>query len=167
MSGIDMIEISSRIKQGVQEKSEMMEKTPWSNEFRWGEIETFAKHMSAYMASKGTVICREGAREAFMCLIVEGKVKVLKRDSERENRVITAFGPGKTFGEMSLIDGEPRSATVIAADNTILLVLTEEGYLNLLEETPRLGAKLLVMIARAMSQRLRQTSGVLVDYLGF
>ena len=101
-----------------------------------------------------------------MCLIAEGAVDVVKRDSEGKNQVITSLGPGKTFGEMALIDGEPRSASVVAAQDTLLFALTQESFESLLEETPRLGAKLLMMITKGMSQRLRQTSGVLVDYLG-
>jgi CRP-like cAMP-binding protein len=61
------------------------------------------------------------------------------------------IGPGKTFGEMSLIDGEPRSASAIALDDSKVLVLTE---------------MVLLKLAQLMSQRLRQTSDLLVDFLG-
>jgi CRP-like cAMP-binding protein len=76
------------------------------------------------------------------------------------------IGPGKTFGEMSLIDGEPRSASAIALDDSKVLVLTEENFHRLVYQYPHLGAMVLLKLAQLMSQRLRQTSDLLVDFLG-
>jgi CRP/FNR family cyclic AMP-dependent transcriptional regulator len=67
---------------------------------------------------------------------------------------------------MSLVDGEPRSASVVADEPTTLVVLTAEGFACLSSEVPRLAIKVLLKISKLISQRLRQTSGTLVDYLG-
>ena len=67
---------------------------------------------------------------------------------------------------MSLIDGEPRSASVIAEEPSLLVVLTGEGLAALSSDVPRLAIKVLLKIAKLISQRLRQTSGALVDSLG-
>jgi CRP-like cAMP-binding protein len=69
------------------------------------------------------------------------------------------------MGEMSMLDGLPHSATSIATDNCILLMLTKLSYEKLAEEQPVLCNKLLTQIARLMSLRLRQTTGILLDYL--
>jgi CRP-like cAMP-binding protein len=75
----------------------MIDQTQWSNEFKWSEIETFAVHMCAYKTREGTIICRDGAQEGYMGLIVEGVVQIMKLDSERQDQVNTYLGPGKTF----------------------------------------------------------------------
>lgn len=147
------------------EKCEMIDKTGWSNDFSWEEIKVLAKHMLFCQAQKGMIISREGAIESFMCLILEGTVKIMKEDFGRNKKLITSLATGAVFGEMSLIDGSSRSASIIANEDAILLVLTKDKFFYLMEETPRLGLKLVLKIAKSLSLRLRQTSGVLIDYL--
>jgi len=149
----------------VQEKSEMLDKTQWSQDFSWEEIRDMARHMVVCKAEKGITVCMEGAFEAYMCVIVRGSVKVLKEDIGSRRKVMASLSSSEYLGEMSLIDGSPRSATAIADEDTILLVLTREEFNGILEETPRLGLKLLLKMAKSMSQRLRQPSGLLVAYL--
>ena len=100
-----------------------------------------------------------------MCLLVEGSVAIVKRDSSGQEKTLATVGPGKTFGEMSLIDGERRSATAIALEDSRVVVLTEENFNRLSYRHPRLGVALLLKMARLMSQRLRNTSVMLVDFL--
>ena len=147
------------------EKCEMIDKIQWSNDFSWEEIKALAKHMLFCRVQKGMSICREGASESFMCLILKGRVKIEKEDFGQNKKVITTLARGAVFGEMSLIDGSPRSASIIADEDAILLVLNKDKFFYLMEETPRLGLKLVLKIAKSLSLRLRQTSGVLIDYL--
>ena len=60
---------------------------------------------------------------------------------------------------MSLIDEEPRSAAAVAAEDTLLLILTQESFAQILHTYHALGVKLLMKITRMVSQRLRSTSG--------
>ena len=76
------------------------------------------------------------------------------------------MSPGKTFGEMSLVDGEPRSASVLADEKTTLIVLTADDFARLASEIPRLAIKVLLKISKLLSQRLRHTTGVLADHIG-
>ena len=66
---------------------------------------------------------------------------------------------------MSLLDDLPYSATATAKDLTKLVLITRHNFERLTEEHPILGVKMLKKIARLMSLRLRQTTGVLVDHL--
>ena len=143
----------------------MLEKTPMSKEFSWRELEELSKYMNVEMFQKGNVIFEEGDKEAFMCVIFTGKVNILK-ESGNENKLITSIDAGRLFGEMSLIDGSPRSATAKAYEDTVLIVLTKQEFSRILDEKPRMGAKILQKIATVMSYRLRETTGVLADYLG-
>jgi CRP/FNR family cyclic AMP-dependent transcriptional regulator len=66
---------------------------------------------------------------------------------------------------MSLVDGEPRSASVKAVTETEIVVLSNEGFAELGEHVPRLAFDLLSEIARHISLRLRRTSGELVQLI--
>jgi CRP/FNR family cyclic AMP-dependent transcriptional regulator len=149
----------------VAERAEMLEKTPLSKEFSWRELEELSKYMKVETFPKDNVIFEEGDKKAFICIVIKGKVNILK-ESESKKKLITSIGAGKLFGEMSLIDGNPRSATAIACEDTVLIVLTQREFNRILDEKPRMGAKILQKIATIMSYRLRETTGVLADYLG-
>ena len=77
------------------------------------------------------MIVKEGRREAYLCLIIEGHVSIVKEGAGHEAKQIGSAGVGRIIGEMSLIDGEPRSASVVADVPTTLVVLTGEGFARL------------------------------------
>ncbi|MCH7600491.1 MAG: cyclic nucleotide-binding domain-containing protein [Myxococcales bacterium] len=98
--------------------------------------------------------------------VIRGAVEIVKLDSNGLSKSIARIGPGKTFGEMALIDGRPRSATVRAVSESTLMILDPEGLASLSDDKPRLALQFVLMIARDLSARLRRTSGMLVDYIG-
>lgn len=149
----------------LERRGEQLERHQWLADLGWPELMTLASYVSPYKVPAGTAICREGDREIFLCLICDGVIDVVKKDSSGCDKVLTSISRGKTIGEMSLIDGEPRSATMIARSDATLLVLKQAGISELAEVHPRLYGKLAVKIARILSQRLRQTSGVLAEYI--
>jgi len=146
--------------------TELIDSTPWSQDFVWREIEVLARHMAGRRLQPGEELFAEGAPGDSMALVVEGRITVWKESSDGERRELDAVGPGKTLGEMALIDGEPRSASAIASHESILLLLTLDQFERLTRDYPGLAFRLTLKIARLLSQRLRRTSGVLVDYLG-
>jgi CRP/FNR family cyclic AMP-dependent transcriptional regulator len=147
------------------EISNLLESTNWVNGLSRKEVEALSKYLQVCVADKDAVIVSEGSRDAHLCLVVEGKVRVVKVGDDSASRELGSVGPGKTFGEMSLIDGQPRSASVIAEEKTTLIVLTGDRFAGLGLEVPRLGFKVLLKISTLLSHRLRQTSGILVDHL--
>ncbi len=149
----------------VDARAKFIDGTNWSREFSWREIKTIAKYVRVFSAPKRTVILREGAVESFLCLLASGNVEIVKRDSADKSKVIGSVGEGKTFGEMSLIDRGPRSASVVAASDAILVVLHLTEFNDMSDSSPRLALKILHRIAKLLSHRLRQTSGVLADFL--
>ncbi|GAB7024998.1 Crp/Fnr family transcriptional regulator [Geotalea toluenoxydans] len=149
----------------LERRGEELERNQWLSDLGWPEIMALASYMSPYKIPTGTAVCREGDREVFLCLICDGVIDVVKEDSSGCAKVLTSISRGKTIGEMSLIDGEPRSATMIARSDATLLVLKLAGFRDLAEVHPRLYGKLAEKIARVLSQRLRQTSGALAEYI--
>jgi len=145
------------------EMADMLDRTHWLREFAWTDIEQLARFLTVYQASKDSVIFNEGSRDAYLCLLVEGRVEIQKRSSTQENKTLSVLDPGRAFGEMSLIDGEPRSASAVAGEHCLIMVLSKRDFLRLTEENPRMAVKLLLKLGMVLSQRLRQTSGALVD----
>jgi CRP/FNR family transcriptional regulator, cyclic AMP receptor protein len=129
------------------------------------EPEMLSQHLQAYAADPGCVIFREGEPGRYMCLLVSGRVKTYKESDIEHRAEVANESRGRSIGEMALIDGEPRSATCVATEPSVLLLLSQAGFHQLGEERPALALKLLLRITRLISRRLRVTSGRLVDYL--
>ena len=153
------------IGESIKERAEMLETTQWVEEFSWKEIENLGRYLDVVRIAKGATVFREGARAAYMGIIVRGGVAVVKEDASLHQKTLSLIGKGKTFGEMVLFDGEPRSATIVAVNDTVLLILTQKNLDRLIKDVPGLGAKLLLKLGRLLSQRLRLTSGKLVDFI--
>lgn len=143
----------------------LLEKSGWMDDLASGQQQVMARYLGAYRAPKGKAIFQEGAREAFLCVVVSGKVTISKENSSHRKRELVNLGRGRILGELSLVDGEPRSAAAVAAEDSTFLVLTKAGFDRLSDDFPRLALQLLARVTRTVSQKLRQTSGILVEYL--
>ncbi|MCW8855178.1 MAG: cyclic nucleotide-binding domain-containing protein [Gammaproteobacteria bacterium] len=145
--------------------AEMLELTRWAKDFSWEQICNISKQMDAYKANKGDLIFEEGSSDNTMGIVVKGKIDIVKDDADHNRKVIATLMPSQSFGEMSLIDGEPRSAGVVASTDVVLLFLTKDKMFELVNTKPALAFKLIWLISQMLSQRLRKTSGSLVEYL--
>jgi len=144
---------------------ETLADSPLFADLQYQELRTLAGFMHGYRAQSGALIFEEGEAGAFLCLLLDGRVAIEKEDHEGIRRPVAALGPGKTFGEMAVIDGERRSASCIAVQESTLAILTRGQFERVLNEYPVLGVKFLLRLARVLSQRLRVTSGQLVDFI--
>jgi len=143
----------------------MIDSTQMFRDLDWRDIQTLAGYMQVYRAEQGATLFEEGDSGDYLCLIIKGKVDVAKADQHRHRKIVATIRPGKTLGEMAIFDGEPRSAGAVAAEPTTLALLTKADFYRITSEKPALANKILLRLARLLSQRLRQTSGILVDYL--
>ena len=159
-------DMASPLALGLEKLAELIDATDWSKTYTWREIEVLARHMEPFAYERDDSMFREGEIGDTMALIVAGEVKVYKETSTGERQLLATVGKGKTLGEMSLLDGQLRSATAIASVDTTALLITRERFEQLCRSFPALGLKLTRTVANMMSARLRSTSGVLVDYLG-
>ncbi len=144
---------------------EVFSVTTWADGLSLEERKKFAGYLKFQVYPQGETILKEGTREAFMCIIIVGRVNILKDDDYNKKKTLSSLGKGKSFGEMSLLDGEPRSATVVASEITTVLRLTKESLLQLIKDDPALGAKLLLKLGKTLSQRLRLMDGKILAML--
>jgi CRP-like cAMP-binding protein len=129
------------------------------------EVRLFAHFMHVYRGEPGMEIIREGDGGDFMLMIVDGKVEVHKRGRWNTPQLLAVVEPGRTLGEMSMIDGEARFASCIAVAPTLMAVLDRESLARIIVEQPLLGAKILMELVLMLSHRLRATSQRLLGLL--
>lgn len=92
-------------------------------------------------------------------IIISGKVKIVLPSTDGENVLVALLSTGDFFGELSLFDGEPRSATAISAESTEILTLDQKDLFDYLAENPEAA----VAILNELSLRLRRTDQLLSD----
>jgi len=139
--------------------------SPLFENFNFAEIDLLSQFMQVYRTGPGAEIIREGETGDFMMLLIEGSVEVFKQDRWNAPRLIALVGPGQAFGEMSMIDGEPRFASCVAAEPCMIAVLSRDSLARIILEQPTLGVKLLMELVLMLSQRLRRTSSKLLEYM--
>lgn len=157
----------THIASTTQQRAEKLDFMSWANTFSWDELLILSRYLSLYSVKQGTIIFKQSDSEHFMGIILSGVINVSKEqdNSKSAPKVFAKIGKDKTLGEMSLIDLQPRSATAVVEKDAEMLVLTHQHFKVLEEEYPRVWGKLLLKICRQLSQRLRSTTGILVDYL--
>ena len=129
------------------------------------EVQLLAHFMDVYHAEPAAEIIREGDSGDFMMMVLEGRIEVQKRDRWNTPQLLASVDAGRTLGEMSMIDGEPRFATCLAAEPSLIAVLDRESLARIIVEQPLLGAKILMELVLMLSQRLRATSRRLLGLL--
>jgi CRP-like cAMP-binding protein len=113
----------------------------------------------------GETICTEGQLGREMFVVRSGEVEVWKRAREGARETCLArLRVGDCFGEMSLIDVQPRSATVVARQETELYVITNMDLYRLYQEDLAGYAFFMQNICRELSRRLRKADGVIADF---
>ncbi|WP_022852066.1 cyclic nucleotide-binding domain-containing protein [Limisalsivibrio acetivorans] len=154
-----------RVPYTIMEKSEMIERTTLSEVFGWKEILSLSEFLEPLELDRGNTLFIEGEPAEDMYILVKGKLSIYKKDSTDIEKLITRISAGKTVGEMALLDGQPRSATAKASTLSTLMRLSGGNFRVIISDRPKLGVKLLEFISKLICNRLRSTSGALVDFL--
>ena len=94
----------------------------------------------------GTILTRAGRDGGLMFVILEGEAEV-----EKDGTILGRLGPGDVIGELSLIDGQPRSANVRAVTDLKVLELAQDDFQTLVDSSPKFVQSLL----RSLSLRIR------------
>ena len=106
------------------------------------DLQKIAKASDEVTVEPGRTVVEEDATGHEAYVIVEGDAEVLRNGS-----VIAQLGPGDHFGELALLDGGPRTATVVARTQMRLLVLGQREFAGTLDEVPGLAHKLMATLA--------------------
>ena len=100
------------------------------------------------------VVLRKGDPAIQIYVILSGRLKAITAGGEGKQAALSIMGPGEVFGEVALLDGEPRSATISALEPCELLIIQRNDFFHFLERNPSAAIELLKVLAR----RLRRLS---------
>jgi CRP/FNR family cyclic AMP-dependent transcriptional regulator len=146
--GLEPVPSGASIKQ--DDKMDRLEDVPLFEECTRHQLRAVARITGVFDAPADAVLIRAGQPGDEFFLIVEGTARVHVSAQKR-----LRLRPGDFFGEMSLLDGEPRSATVVAETPLRLLVISRRNFRTLLEKVPGLTNNLLVTLCRRVRQAER------------
>ncbi|NVM24757.1 MAG: cyclic nucleotide-binding domain-containing protein [Desulfobacterales bacterium] len=126
------------------------------------DLQRIAELAQYHLFHEGDVIIREGDHSRQLFIIVSGKVEIIKDLGGKNERRLRIFGPHSYFGEMALIDGLVRSASVVAKKDTQVLSLDQLNLRQEIEKYPTLAIELLQMLSR----RVRAIEKSMINTLG-
>ncbi|RPJ07847.1 MAG: Crp/Fnr family transcriptional regulator [Spirochaetaceae bacterium] len=119
------------------------------------EKSTYAQYMKTF--SPDSVIFREGDPGTELYIIIDGEVEIRKTTSQQTTKTLIKLKKGDIFGEMSLIEGKPRSATAVTGTQAKLLCVNDDLFETMLKKNPDFSRK----IIRVLSERLRRANMII------
>lgn len=137
--------------------SELIQDTFLFQNLNFSEAQELAKICVRERFPAGAVIIEENSLGQALYLVEKGEVKVVKGEGKTQQEVVR-LKRGELFGEMSLIENELTSASVIAVSDVELLVIRRREFESLLEKDTGLALKIYKSFCRTLSERLRKTT---------
>ena len=128
------------------EKLDLLHRIPLFSGFDRRRLERLGMLADEVDVPAGKVLMRQGETGMDMMVIVDGSVSV-----ERDGNRLNTLGPGDFFGEIALVDGGPRTATVTAEGPTRLLVITHRDFHSMMDEFPEVADQ----VMNALANRVR------------
>jgi CRP/FNR family cyclic AMP-dependent transcriptional regulator len=132
---------------------EMLQKAPLWSGLTEKELKVIARSFKELKYESGDVIVRKGEAGVGFYLIAEGTVEV-----RADGQVLSKLGPGQFFGEMSILDGQPRSADVVALEPSRCLALTSWSFKSIVSDHPKMALKLLQESVRRLQMNAQVLS---------
>jgi CRP/FNR family cyclic AMP-dependent transcriptional regulator len=124
-----------------------------------------AATLTVQTPESGEVVFREGDDASAMYVVLRGEMEVLKKSKRGTEARVALLGPSDWFGEMSIVDIQPRSATVRALAPSRLLRITAADLDALYRYDLRSYSLIVLNLARELSRRLRVADGILADLI--
>lgn len=128
------------------------------------ELNIISANMHVSRFEPGDIVFSEGDPGDEMYFIVDGTLEVLKTYNGQLEKKIAIQAPGGSIGEMAVVGGFSRTATVKACTDATLLMLSKDRFNQICEKHPEIGVKILMAIARLLSNHLRDTSQELLEF---
>ena len=116
-------------------------------------MKQLAEHADIVSFRERETIVEDGQRGGTFYVVLEGEAKVGRR-----GRVIGRLGPGDFFGEISLLDGGPRTATVVAATPLVAIRIFKRSFDKVVAQEPAVASKILTVVARRLREAERSIS---------
>lgn len=146
----DNINKANDTQTGVTKKIETLKRIPLFSELDYQQLMKILEIIEVRNFNADEMVIREGERGDQMFILLQGKAQVLKNQAQ-----INLLGTGAYFGEMSLIDDAPRSASVKALEKTKMIVLSKNNLFQTLQSDTMMANKVYWFFLQTLSKRLR------------
>lgn len=133
---------------------------PFFKDMKNEYIEMLSKKMQVHHIDKGNLIISEGDESKKMYFIIEGTVNVFRKNYKGRTEAICELNAPNYFGEMSIIDGGPRSASVESKTDVVLAELKWDDVRCLFEDKPEIMCYIFKNIGNTLSMRLRRVNSL-------
>jgi len=133
---------------------DQLKKINWFNELPDDFFDALAQKVHKRNLSKDEVLFYKGDGGDSLFIINTGRVKIVTQDSQENEVVLNQVGAGEIIGEMALLDLEPRSAGVVALEETSVMELSREDFMEILSGQPELA----LSVIRSLISRLRHNT---------
>ena len=143
----------------AKNEEEAVRKAPLFTALDEASAATLRASMTGVKLSRGQVLFKEGDEGNQLFVVVDGKLKLGTTSNDGRENLLSILGPGDMFGELSLFDPGPRTATATAVVDSKLLTLANDQVIGWVKEHPQVSLQLLGRLA----QRLRKANDVLSD----
>ncbi len=127
------------------------------------ELSTLKSRMERKEYPKGTIIFQEGDEGKEMYIVLSGSIGISVRLPDSTELPLAQIQAGNFFGEMSIIEQAPRSATCRTLEDSVFLTLDAGSFFELLEQNPRVALKIMKRMVGILSRRLTTTGSLLSD----
>lgn len=138
----------------------ILEKIPLFDTLAQQELSAIERILHKRSYEAGEHVFRQGEPGMGMYIIEHGEVTIL---TEHTSHVLAELGEGEFFGELSLLDESPRSATAIAKTRCSIFGFFQPDLIGLIERNPRLGVKIVMRLASVIGDRLRKANENIVS----
>lgn len=139
----------------TDERYAMLRALDWAHGFSDDDLRVLADAATVYDAPAGDRLVGEGSTDRWMGLVVSGELEVLQSQVAMDERIIRVMGAGRVFGEVSMLDAEARSASVVALQAVVLLRFEQETLTRLSETHPAVAYRFVLRLGRDLARRLR------------
>lgn len=131
----------------------LLKKVPLFHSLKENELEKIARLTSLHSYNKDSIILMEAETGNSLFIINKGSVKISRVSDEGKEVILAILREGDFFGELSLLDGETRSANVTTIEDSELLILKREDFYNLLNKHPELS----ILLLKELAKRIRMS----------
>lgn len=137
-------------------KVEFLQSVPIFSDLSDSTLTKVSQKMVSRSYDKGKMILLEDAMGETFFVITKGSVKVTRLSDDGREVILAILGEGDFFGEMALLDGEGRSANIVAIDDSEVLTLSRGDFLDILETFPKIAISFLEELARRLRKSDQQ-----------
>lgn len=138
----------------------LLSNVPLFEELEGKDLDAIAKVAISRSYSKGSIIILAEEEGDTLFIISQGQVKVSIVSEDGREAILALLGEGAVFGELSLLDGKPRSANVVATEATNLYMVRRSDFLQLLYKVPQIAVGLLAELASRLRKTDRKIEGL-------